>query len=289
MEEILQSISDYISNMLRTAVSSNLLTMFDEVNNRVAVIGTEVSASPSDWNSSVYSLIETISTTVLMPIAGIIITYVMVYELISMVAMKNHGSEFGAEDFVKYFFKMCIAVFIISNTFTIVNAIFDIAQHAVLAATSVISMNTNIDATDVINSIQGELMNLGMTELLQLMVETWIVSFTMKLLSIFITVILYSRMIEIYIYTSMAPIPFATVVNREWGSIGNNYIKGLFALGFQGFAIMICVAVYSVLVNNMTVSSDIHMALFSIMGYTIVLCFSLFHTGTLSKSIFNAH
>jgi hypothetical protein len=119
--------------------------------------------------------------------------------------------------------------------------------------------------------------------------ETLIISNAMKLLSILITVILYGRMIEIYLTCSIAPIPFATLTNREWGQIGNNYIRGLLALAFQGFFMMICVAIYALLVQSIIVTDNIHKSILQIAAYTVILCFTLFKTGSLSKSIFNAH
>ena len=202
---------------------------------------------------------------------------------------KNHGNDMEFWEFFVYFVKMWIAVWIVSHTFEIAMAVFDVGQSVVASAAGVIGGSTSIDAAAIIAQMQAGMQSMELSELFLLMVETWIVGFGMKILSVLITVILYGRMIEIYLYCSVAPIPFATVTNREWGTIGTNYFKGLFALAFQGFFIMVCVGIYAVLINSMTVSSDVHMALFSIMAYTIVLCFSLFHTGTLSKSIFNAH
>jgi len=289
MDAIFSAIEEYLAEMLKNGITSNLSNLFSDVNTKVGQIGTEVGKTPSSWNSDIYSLIKGLSDNAILPIAGIILTYVMVYELISMINEKNHGNDLDFFEFFKYFIKMWIAVYLLSNTFTFVSAIFDVAQNAIGKATTSINSNTSIDATATISAISSSMENMEVPELIQLLIETWIVSFGMKALSICITVILYARMIEIYCYCSVAPIPFSTMVNREWGSIGNNYLKGLFALGFQGFFMVICVGIYAVLVNSMTVSSDIHTALFSIMAYTILLCISLFHTGSLSKAVFNAH
>jgi hypothetical protein len=206
-----------------------------------------------------------------------------------MIMEKNHGNDMDFWEFFVYFVKMWIAVWILSNTFEIAVAVFDVGQSIVNSAAGAISGSTSIDATSAIASMRTGMETMELSDLLFLMIETAIVSLGMKILSVLITVILYGRMIEIYLYCSIAPIPFATITNKEWGSIGTNYLKGLFALAFQGFFIMVCVGIYAVLINSMVVSEDLHMTLFSIMAYTIVLCFSLFHTGTISKSIFNAH
>ena len=206
-----------------------------------------------------------------------------------MVMQKNHGNDMEFWEFFVYFVKMWIAVWIVSHTFDLTMAVFDVGQSIVASASGVIGGSTSIDASSVRNTMKTTMQTMKLSELFLLMVETWIVGFGMKILSVLITVILYGRMIEIYCFCSVSPIPFATLANREWGSIGTNYLKGLFALAFQGFFIMVCVGIYAVLIASMNVSGDVHMALFSIMAYTVILCFSLFHTGTVSKSIFNAH
>lgn len=289
MEKIIDAITEWLQELLIGAIQTNLGTMFNDVNTKVGTIAGEVGQTPEAWNSSVFSMIKSLSDTVILPIAGIIITYVLCYELIHMIMEKNHGNDMDFWEFFVYFVKMWIAVWILSHTFEIAMAVFDIGQYIVNAASGVISGSSAIDAASVIADMTTRMYDMEISELLLLMVETWIVGFGMKILSVLITVILYGRMIEVYLVCSVAPIPFATVANREWGSIGTNYFKSLFALAFQGFFIMVCVGIYAVLINSMTISDDVHMALFSIMAYTIILCYSLFHTGSLSKSIFNAH
>lgn len=289
MEKIIDAITEWLQELLIGAIQTNLGTMFNDVNTKVGTIAGEVGQTPEAWNSSVFSMIKNLSDTVILPIAGIIITYVLCYELIHMIMEKNHGNDMDFWEFFVYFVKMWIAVWILSHTFEIAMAVFDIGQYIVNAASGVISGSSAIDAASVIADMTTRMYDMEISELLLLMVETWIVGFGMKILSVLITVILYGRMIEVYLVCSVAPIPFATVANREWGSIGTNYFKSLFALAFQGFFIMVCVGIYAVLINSMTISDDVHMALFSIMAYTIILCYSLFHTGSLSKSIFNAH
>jgi len=289
MQKIIDAITEALQEFLIGAINNNLATMFNDVNTKVGTIANEVGQTPQGWNGNIFNMIKTLSDNVVLPIAGIILTYVLCYELIHMVMEKNHGNDMEFWEFFVYFVKMWIAVWIVSHTFEIAMAVFDVGQSVVASAAGVIGGSTSIDAATIIAQMQAGMQSMELSELFLLMVETWIVGFGMKILSVLITVILYGRMIEIYLYCSVAPIPFATVTNREWGTIGTNYFKGLFALAFQGFFIMVCVGIYAVLIASMNVSGDLHMALFSIMAYTIVLCFSLFHTGTLSKSIFNAH
>ena len=286
---ILEQIGEAIKNFLIEVVKGNLTGMFTDVNEKVGTIAGEVGQTPAGWNGDIFSMIEHISDTVIVPIAGLIITYVLVYELISMVMEKNNMADVDTFMFFKFVFKAAVAIILVSNTFTIVSAIFDVGQHVVNASASVIHSDAAIDIAGVLNSMQEGLEAMSIGELLLLVLETFIVGLAMNVITVCITIVIYGRMIEIYLYTSMAPIPFATFTNREWGQIGNNYLRGLLALAFQGLLIMICVGVYAVLVNTLTVTEDIHASIWMIAAYTILLCFTLFKTAGLSKSVFNAH
>ena len=289
MGSILEKISDAIKEFLMELIESNLTNMFTDVNDKVGTIASEVGQTPSGWNGSIYSMVRGLSDNVIVPIAGIIITFVLCYELITMITEKNNMHEMDTWMFFKWFFKAAVAIYLLTNTFTIVMAIFDIGQHVVNGAAGVINGSTSIDIASTLDAMRTGMEAMGIGELLGLAIETLLVSLCLKIMSILITVILYGRMIEIYLTVSVAPIPFATMTNREWGNIGTNYFRGLFALAFQGFLIMVCVGIYAVLVNGMIIADNIHSALFSVAAYTVILCFSLFKTGSLAKSIFNAH
>ena len=290
MDGIIEKITEFIKELLLEWTSTNLETMFTEVNTKVGSIAAEVGKTPQGWNDGIFSMIKVLSDNVIVPIAGMIITFVLCYELISMVMEKNNMHDTETFMFFKYIFKMWVAVYLVSHTFDIAMAIFDMANHVVTSAGALISGETTIDVAESLATILEESAeNMGIGELLALGLETMIVSLSMKIISVLITVILYGRMIEIYLYVSVSPIPFATFTNREWGSIGNNYVRALLALGFQGFFMMVCVAIYAVLVNTITIAENIHTAIWSVAAYTVILCFSLFKTGSLSKSVFNAH
>ena len=289
MGSILEKITEAIKEMLIGMIESNLTNMFTDVNEKVGTIAGEVGRTPSTWNGNIYAMIRGLSESVIVPIAGIIITFVLCYELISMITEKNNMHDMDTWMFFKWFFKAAVAIFLVTNTFDIVMAVFDIGQSVVAGAARVIHGTTNIDIAATLDTMRTGMEAMGVGELLGLAIETLVISLCLKIMSILITVILYGRMIEIYCTVSVAPIPIATMSNREWGSIGTNYLKGLFALAFQGFLIMICVGIYAVLINNMIIAANIHSALFSVAAYTVILCFSLFKTGSLSKSLFNAH
>lgn len=289
MFDLFGSIEEWLRELLTGFVSSNLTTMFTDVNDKTGTIAAEVGKTPQGWNAGIFNMIQSLSDSVIVPIAGLIITFVLCYELISMIIEKNNMHDMDTWMFFKWFFKAFIAVFLVTNTFNIVMAIFDVGQSLVTSAAGVINGTTAIDIATTITAMETEMETMAIGELLALTLETVLVSLCMKIISILITVVLYGRMIEIYLYSSVAPVPFATMTNREWGQVGNNYARGLLALGFQGFFIMVIVGIYCVLVNEMTVAANIHSALFSIAAYTVVLCFALFKTGSISKSIFNAH
>lgn len=289
MGSILEKIEQAIKDLLIGWIESNLTNMFTDVNDKVGIIASEVGKTPSTWNGSIYTMIRGLSESVIVPIAGIIITFVLCYELISMITEKNNMHEMDTWMFFKWFFKAAVAIYLVTNTFDIVMAVFDIGQNVITGAGGYISGSTSIDIDATLASMQASMDAMSIGELLGLSIETLLISLCLKIMSILITVILYGRMIEIYCTVSVAPIPIATMSNHEWGSIGTNYLKGLFALAFQGFLIMICVGIYAVLINNMIIAANIHSALFSVAAYTVILCFSLFKTGTLAKSIFNAH
>ena len=289
MEGIIEKLTDFIKEILKGWVEANLTAMFTDVNTKVGTIAGEVSKTPGTWNSGIFRMVEGLSESVIIPIAGMIITFVLCYELISMVTDKNNMHEFDTSLFFRYLFKAAIAVWILGNTFDITMAVFDVAATAVRRAGDYITGSTSLDVEDALKHMfETNIDSMGVGELIGLGLETMIVSFGMKIMSVLITVILYGRMVEIYLYISVSPIPFATWTNREWGSIGSNYFKGLFAVAFQGFFIMVCVAIYAVLISAVAVAGDIHSALWSVVSYTVLLCFSLFKTGTLSRSIFHA-
>ncbi len=286
---LFEEIEKWMRQLLSGMVTSNLTNMFTDVNQKTGEIASQVGQTPQGWNGSIFSMIRSLSNSVIIPIAGMIITFILCYELISMVTSANNMHDVDTFMFFKYFFKMWVAVWIVSHTFDMVMAIFDVGQHVVNSAAGVIGGSTAIDISSLVGQMSTTIQTMEMGELVLLALETLLVSFGMKVMSVIITVVLYGRMIEIYLYSSVAAIPFATMSNREWGQIGNNYLRGLLALAFQGFFIMVCVAIYAVLVSTMQISDNMHSALFGIAAYTVMLCFALLKTGSLSKSVFNAH
>ena len=290
MDGIVDLITEFIKDMLTSWVTSNLTNMFNDVNDKVGQVAVEVGKTPSTWNSSIFTMVRNISDTVMVPIAGMIISAILCYELISMVMDKNNMHDFDTSLFIRYLGKACIAVVLLSKTFDITMAIFDVGNHIVVSAAGAINANASIDVeATLLSMFTNQLSSMSLGELFGLGLETMIVSFGMKIMSAVITVIIFGRMIEIYLYISVAPVPFSTLGNREWGSIGTNYIKALIALAFQGFFLMVCVGIYSALVASLSVAGNIHSALWTIVAYTVVLCFSMGKTSSLSRSIMHAH
>lgn len=289
MLNILDQITEWIKKFLIECITGNLSGMFDEVNGKVAEVAGEVGKTPQEWNSGVFSMIRNLSETVIIPIAGIILTFVLCYELISMIIEKNNLQDFDTFNIFKWIFKVFVAVYLVTHTFDIVMAIFELGQNVVQQSAGVIGGSTSLDFATIVGDITGKLELMGIGELFGLLVETILLKIATPALSICIMLVLYGRMIEIFIYCSVGAIPLATMTNREWGQMGNNYLRGLVALGLQGFFIMVCVAIYTVLVQQIGSAENIHAAIWSCAGYTVLLCFSLFKTGSISRSIFNAH
>ena len=289
MLNILDIITDWIKGILRDCIMGNLDGMFDQINSEIGEVAANVGTTPAAWNAGVFSMIRNLSDNVVVPVAGMIITFVLCYELISMLMEKNNFHDFETYAIYKWVLKAFIAVYLVTHTFDITMAIFELAQNVVQQSAGIITGTTSIDFATVIGDVSTQLEAMELGELFGLLVETMLLKITMPILSFCVLIVLVGRMIEIYIYCSIGAIPFATMTNREWGQMGNNYLRGLVALGLQGFFIMICVAIYAVLIGQITSGTNLHIAIWQCAGYTVLLCFSLFKTGSVSRSIFNAH
>jgi len=281
-------ISDWLKELLIEGILGNLDGLFDNVNARVGEIATQAGTTPANWNAGVFSLIQQLSETVILPIAGLILTFVATYELIQLIIEKNNLHDLDYWIFFKWMFKTAAAILILSNTFNIVMAVFDVAQSVISRSAGLIQGSTAIQP-DMMTTLETTLENMELGPLLGLWLQSSVIGLTMWALNIIIFVIMYGRMLEIYMLTSLAPIPMSTLVNREVGSMGQNYIKSLFAVGFQGLLILICVAIYAVLIQGISTSGDPIGAIWGCVGYTVLLCFMLFKTGSIAKSIFGAH
>lgn len=289
MDFLWDAITQWLKEILVSGIMSNLSGMFDGVNEKIGGIAAQVGTTPQAWNASIFHMVQSLSENVVLPVAGVILTFVMTLELVQILVDKNNFHDIETVVFFKWIFKTACAILIVSNTWTIVMGIFDVAQGVVNQASGIIVGDTSIDISSIMPDMEARLQAMELGPLFGLWFQSLFVGITMWALTICIFIITYGRMLEIYLVTSMAPIPMAAMLGREWGGIGQNYLKSLFALGFQAFLIMVCVAIYAVLVQNISVSNDISAAIWTCMGYTVLLCFTLFKTGSLSKSLFATH
>ena len=289
MDFLWDAITGWLKDILVSGIMSNLSGMFDSVNEKVGDIAAQVGATPQAWNGSIFNMVQNLSQNVVLPVAGVILAFVMTLELVQILMDKNNFHDIETVVFFRWIFKTACAILIVTNTWNIVMGIFDVAQGVVNQASGIIVGDTSIDLATVMPDMEERLWEMDIGPLLGLWVQSLIVGITMWALTICIFIITYGRMLEIYLVTSMAPIPMAAMLGKEWGGMGQNYLKSLFALGFQAFLIMVCVAIYAVLVQGIAVSTDISAAIWTCMGYTVLLCFTLFKTGSLSKSLFSAH
>ena len=289
MDFLWDAITQWLKDILVSGILSNLSGMFDSVNEKVGDIATQVGSTPQAWNASIFNMVQNLSQNVVLPVAGVILAFVMTLELVQILMDKNNFHDIETAVFFRWIFKTACAILIVTNTWDIVMGIFDVAQGVVNQASGVIVGDTSIDLAAVLPDMEARLQAMELGPLLGLWVQSLIVGITMWALTICIFIITYGRMLEIYLVTSMAPIPMAAMLGREWGGMGQNYLKSLFALGFQAFLIMVCVAIYAVLVQGIAASADISAAIWTCMGYTVLLCFTLFKTGSLAKSVFSSH
>ena len=288
MDSILEQITDWLKEMLVSGIMQNLSGMFDSVNQRVGDIATQVGTTPAAFSPGIFGMIRNVSESVIVPIAGMILTFIACYELIQMIIDHNNLANFETWIFFKWVFKTFLAVTIITNCFNITMAVFDVSQQVIAGAGGIIAGSTAIDSA-TLDGMQATVEAMDLGPMLGLYLQSFIVQTTMWVLGILIFVIVYGRMIEIYLMVSLAPIPFSTFGNREQSQIGQNYLRSLFAIGFQGFLILVCVGIYAVLIQSVAFSQDIIASLWGVVGYTVLLCFTLFKTGGLAKSVLNAH
>ena len=289
MDLLWQKITEWLKEVLISGITDNLTGMFDATNQKVAEISAQVGTTPQAWNGGIFNMIHHLSESVIVPIAGAILAFVMTLELMQLITEKNNMNDVDTWMFFKWAFKSAAAVLIVTNTWNIVMGVFDMAQSVVSSASGVVISDTSIDISAVLTDLAAKLEEMDIGPLFGLWFQSLFAGICTWALSICIFIIIYGRMIEIYLVTSLAPIPMATMMNREWGSMGQNYLRSLLALGFQAFLIIVCVAIYAVLVQNISTLEDIAAAIWTCLGYTVLLCFCLFKTSSLAKGIFNAH
>ncbi|MCL2499795.1 MAG: CD0415/CD1112 family protein [Defluviitaleaceae bacterium] len=288
MSWLFDGISNWIRQFLIDGIMASFARIFGQVNDQVADIAVQVGQTPAGWNAGVFNMIRNLSETVVLPIAGMILTFVLCYELIQLIIEKNNLQDFDTFNIFKWIFKTFIAVFILTNTFNIVMAIFDMAQGVINNAASLISGDTALGSPEMMAALEASMVDMSIGELMGIWLQIQLIGLAMFIMSIVIFIVVVGRMLEIYLTISIAPIPLSTMVNREWSGVGNNYLKALLAVAFQGFLIMVCVAIYAVLVGTIASAANIHVAIWTVVGYTTLLCFMLLKTGGLAKSIFSA-
>jgi hypothetical protein len=289
MDWLTDWLNDWIKQGLIDAIMERFTGIYDEINRQTGDIAATVGQTPEGWNPGVFSMIRALSETVVIPVAGMILTFVLCYELIHMVMERNNMHDFEVFAIYKWIIKTFCAVYILTHTFDIVTGVFSLAQHVVNGSAGVISGSLDLHLDASLDDLRTLLEAMGIGELIGLWLETFIISLCLQAMTICIFIVIFGRMIEIYLTVSVAPIPLATMANRDWGQIGNNYLKALFALAFQGFLIMVCVAIYAVLVQSIPSAGNAHAGIWITFGYTVLLIFTLMKTSSLSKSLFGAH
>jgi hypothetical protein len=288
MDWLFNGITDWVRQFLIDGIMASFERIFDDVNTQVADIAVQAGQTPAGWNAGVFAMIQNLSETVVLPIAGMILTFVLCYELIQLIIEKNNLQDFDTFNIFKWIFKTFVAVFILTNTFNIVMAVFDVAQTVINDAANLIIDDTALGSPEMMAALEASMVDMGIGELMAIWLQIQLIGLCMSIMAIVIFIVVVGRMLEIYLTVSIAPIPLATMVNREWSGMGNNYLKALFAVAFQGLLIMVCVAIYAVLVGAIADAPNIHVAIWTVVGMTALLCFMLLKTGSIAKSIFSA-
>ena len=288
MDWLFDGITEWITQFLIDGIMASFESIFGYVNDQVADIAVQVGQTPEGWNSGVFAMVRDLSETVVLPIAGMILTFVLCHELIQLIIEKNNLQDFDTFNIYKWIFKTFVAVYILTNTFNIVMAIFDMAQSVINASAGLITGSTDLGSPEMMAALEATLEYMGIGELIGVWLQIQLIGFAMFIMSIIIFIVVVGRMLEIYLTVSVAPIPLSTMVNREWSGVGNNYLKALLAVAFQGFLIMVCVAIYAVLVGSIAEADNIHVAIWTVVGYTTLLCFMLLKSGGLAKTVFSA-
>lgn len=281
--------------MLIESIMSQLEGMFDTTNEMIGDIAGLVGETPMDWNAGIFNMVVQIADNAILPVAGVILAGVLTYELVQILIERNNNTDFDIVVIYKWLFKAAICVTLLTSVFAIVGGIFEIAQAAILEAGVAIVAADPLSAgslDDVRAVLENETLH-SIGSLMAIAIQMFMLPFIFHLMRIVIWVVILGRFVEIYLAIAIAPIPFATFANREWASIGQNYVKTLAAYGLQGMLIMICVGIYAVLMGDFTAAladptvgfmSAIWMAL----GYGVLLCFAILKVPGLAKSLLGA-
>jgi hypothetical protein len=293
MGKLWKSLIDLLKGLIIEGIQSNLTNVFQEFDEQAELVNAFASATPDSFNHAAFTFIQTVTQTVIVPIAGIVITYVLVYELVSMVMERNNMHEFDTFFLFRYLGKAAIAVMVVSHTSEIVNAIFEVGGYLASQATTLITGSTRLNADyQVLAMLDTTAMeDMPLFELLGNLIETFIIMWAVRLMAFVVAIITLGRFMEIYLYMSVAPVPFSMFANKEWGNVGMNYLRGLFALALQGLLIVLCVGIYSALIQALVGKSysDFSTICFCNCMYTAALTFALIKTGSLSKQIMSSH
>lgn len=285
--DIFTRIGEWLKSGLAESCAYRITNLFTAWNEQVAKIAENVSQTPQEWNAEIYNMVQVLSETLIMPIACVILTFIVTYDLLSMVMEKNNMKDFDIAMLFKWMLKTAIAVVLVSNTFEIIMAIFEVSQYVIDSSVDII-IKGSTDIKMTIENLEEQLVAMGFFDLIGLWIGTFVIQACIWVMVIIINLIVYYRMISIYIMISLAPIPIACITSREYGSIGVNFIKSLCAVGLQGFLIMICLSMYSVMIAALPTTDNIWLAMLGTVFLAVALCVALTKTNSLAKMMLGA-
>ena len=287
MARLIQMFMDFYSQSLIGIIEFCLKHMFEDINNGMITVMALASRGPAYLMPEAFTMIKELSDNVMLPLSSIVISFILTYELISMVIDKNNMHEVDSALLAKYLFKAAASVFLLSRSYEITMAIFDVGAYIVMKAGVVITNVADLSIPDaMVDTYMNSLSTAPISELIGVTMFMIVEMFAFKIMTVLILILSYGRVVEIFLMVSVSPIAFATFGNKEWGQIGVNYLKGLLALAFQGFFIMVIIGIYTILVEGITHTTDILVSTFNLLVMSVLFCFSLFKTASLSKQIF---
>lgn len=308
-DSFIEAIEEFFTNVLAGASSSAIdsaLNLFKNGLNSDSIVGDALTTTPNAYEGGdIFLIIDNICDNIVAPIGGMILVIILLYELISVVIGGNNFREFDTSIFFKWIFKCLCGVILISHTSDIIIGVFSMGSGITKDALELAVTGDVI--TEEIATIAGDIQTMLTTQcegewgiLVTFLLFSLIMWIAVVASLVIVMLVIISRMIEAFMYISIAPIPMSTFMNKEWGTIGNNWLRNLLAIAFQGVFIVVAIALFQTMFTvtlqgmlevDLTdgASIDLYFNMILCIVWAIALCFTVFRSSSVSKSVFNAH
>ncbi len=302
MDFVFERLDLWIKGILADTVCSNLRSMMETIQTLTVGLDSELALSPDSYNADMWSMLQNVIDSAIVPVASLVLTAIMCLELISWLNEQNNMRTTGdiMAQFVKFIVRLFIGVLLVQKSYDITLWVFRLSNFVIFNAIGTIntSISADILSGSSLEAIKETLVTLEIGDLLTIIGVSFLASLATVIIQAAAWIVILGRVIQIYMYCSVGAIPYATLTHKETSGIGKNYLLNLAALGFQGFFMLIAIAMYGYLINDAISKLDPG-DLVSPMGFISfvlkLLCcggallFTLIGSKSLSKSIFNAH